>query len=167
MEAKLPVPAGVQLQSVGLKLVRSRGLRVSGDLGPGDQPSRIQQVERSVGPLRPPRTRLKLHAEEVADLAVYTVPNPALQLTLGVVNPEVGFQRDRCIQLEAGTRKRYIFQVGNGPPGPATLVLPPDVDQVGTKHPGFHPLILHTFNYRPHTERGLAISHQRFSLITQ
>jgi len=71
-------------------------------------------------------------AEKIADFAVHAIANPALKLTLAMANPEIGFEWNGEIHLQAGARKRDVLQVGNDSPGSATRVLPPDIHQIGT-----------------------------------
>src|SRR5580700_9405890 len=94
-------------------------------------------------PLRPSAARFELDSQKVPNFAKNTVLNHAKQFAIGVAHPQRRTLRNRPVHLQAGARKRDIFQVGYTTPGSPTLVFPLHVHQVRAEHSRFNPPIEH------------------------
>jgi len=77
---------------------------------------------------------MELHPEEVPDFTKDTVLHDPKQLAIRVTDPNVRAQKYWTVDLEAGSRKRDIFQIGDAPANPAALVFPPDIYKIRTEH---------------------------------
>src|SRR5689334_22616398 len=98
---------------------------------------------RSEVALRPPRTGIEFHAEEVSYLPKHAVFHFPRQFAVGIGDVERASERHRAVYLKARTGKGTIFQVGYASPRASVLILPLDVDQVGAQHPRFYSAIQH------------------------
>src|SRR5436305_7377983 len=83
-------------------------------------------------------------SQKVADLSTYAVTHRALKLAVRQAHLYNGLQGNGQINLQTRSRARYVFQVRHGTLCAAGLVLPVNIDKVGTEHPGFSSAIIHT-----------------------
>src|SRR5438445_7839089 len=92
---------------------------------------------------RPLAVRLKLQTHKVADIPVHAISDRTLQRTLRMEDFNYRVRGNRSIDLDAGAGSGDILKQRSGLPAPPGLVLPANVDEVGTKHPRFGSLTQH------------------------
>jgi hypothetical protein len=88
--------------------------------------------------------RFKFDAQEIPYLPVNAVPNLAGKLAFGVVDAQVGLQRDGLVELKARAGKRYVLQIGHSFANAPGFVLPLDIHHIRTQHPGLYTPVEHT-----------------------
>jgi hypothetical protein len=93
--------------------------------------------------LGPAAAVIEFDPQKIADLTEYTVFNLTPQFAAGVGNVDRSAEWNRTVHLQACSRKRDVFQIGDTVARPPVLVLPLDIDQIRTQHSRFNTAIQH------------------------
>lgn len=111
----------------------------------------VEKMEGLEDALRPLAAGIELEAGEIANFAEGAVANDAAVLTFGVADRHLGPEWELFVQLDAGSRKGDVLQIGHSPAAASGFILPPDIDQVGAEHSGFGASLNHHY---PFIDRG-------------
>src|ERR1035438_6211591 len=85
---------------------------------------------------------VELHSHEIADLAVYAVPDIPLKLLLGRFPPDLYPQWNGSLHLQASPRGANVFQKCRGALLSARAISPANFDHIRAQHSAFPALLL-------------------------
>jgi hypothetical protein len=94
--------------------------------------ARIQEVLRLVMLTRPTAFRPQFDPEEIPNIPEQTIPNRSEQFSVAVIDRHFCAGPNFPLNLNASSRKRDVFQVGDGSPLLTGFDLPDQFYQFGT-----------------------------------